>query len=269
MLGKLLKYELQGTALYFLPLFAATLVFSILIRLCGSVFDYNWGWINGLLIFVEVLLIITLAVMTLVITIRRFYLNLLGNEGYLMFTLPVSTHHNILSKLLVAMLWTIAGMLVVALSIIIMAGFGNIAADFSSAWRDISNFLLTELNLSPFLLLCEFAIIGLIGVASNILFLYLAMAIGQLANEHKFLASIGAFLGLQVALSIISSTIIANLSLAWINDASYWIETFKTPGGIMQLVQIIMLASAIIGITTSVAYYFITHWLLKRRLNLS
>jgi hypothetical protein len=45
--------------------------------------------------------------MTLIVLIQRFYKNLLGDEGYLMFTLPVQSWSHILSKLAVSMLWTV------------------------------------------------------------------------------------------------------------------------------------------------------------------
>ncbi|MCL2336631.1 MAG: hypothetical protein FWC60_04335 [Firmicutes bacterium] len=268
MLGKLLKYELKSMAHYFVPLFAATLLFSVLIPLYGNVFGNNSYWISGLLIFVEAVLIIALTVMALVITIQRFYKNLLGQEGYLMFTLPVNTHHNILSKLLAAMLWNTGALLIVALSvIIIMAGSGNISQIFIALWRLFNDTFATA-SLNPFLMLFEWTVIGIINLASNILLLYLAMSIGQLANEHKFLASFGAYLGLEVILSIITAiigVIITNLPEAWSNGFQIWYAALS-PAAAMHLAT---LGLALISMVCSVLYYFITHWLLKHRLNLT
>ena len=44
-------------------------------------------------------------VVSLVVVIQRFYKSLLGDEGYLMFTLPVETWKLVMSKLLVAIFW--------------------------------------------------------------------------------------------------------------------------------------------------------------------
>jgi len=268
MLGKLLKYELKATAHYFLPLFAAMLIFPIIMRLFGGVFGQELSWIGGLLMFIEVILMIALAVMVLVITILRFYKNLLGSEGYLMFTLPVSAHHNILSKLLAATLWNIASGLVVMISIFIIAGFANIAEMLSSGWQTFSYMLRFELNLNPAMMLFQWSIVGLICVACNILMLYLAMAIGQLANERKFWASFGAYVGIQIAGGILTSTIgasIATMPGPWIRALSAWFESLSTGA----LVQTITLIVALAAIACGAVYYFLTHWLLKRKLNLT
>ena len=56
-------------------------------------------------------------VATLIVVIQRFYKSLLGDEGYLMFTIPVKAWQNILNKLLVSMLWTFTSTVI---------GFGSI-----------------------------------------------------------------------------------------------------------------------------------------------
>jgi hypothetical protein len=268
MLGKLIKYELKGTAHYFLPLFGALLIFSILIRLFSNMFDQGFSALSGLLIFVEVLLIIAVSVMVLVITIQRFYKNLLGNEGYLMFTLPVSTHHNILSKLLTATIWNIATMLVVTLAIIIMIWqSANLADALRYVWENISYYTdMYGLNLISIII--TWAVVCLINIASNILLLYLAMAIGQLANEHKFLASFGAYIAMQFAIATIVAilgTIASFLPPSTLQGISEWIESLSTAASI----QIVTLTTAIISIAVGAVYYFLTHWLLKRKLNLA
>ena len=267
MLGKMLKYEVMITAHYFLPLFAGALLFSVIYRLFGNVFSNALNWISGLLIFFEIVLIIALAVMTVVITIQRFYKNLLGSEGYLMFTLPVSTHYNILSKLLIAMLWNIAALLITALSIFIMASYGNIAEIISGLWQSFYEALNMQ-GLNPILLLCEWIILGLLSVAGNILALYLAMSIGQLANVHKFMATFGAYVGIQFLLvigTVILGSIMRKLPASFFHTLSRWF-------GSLSSVATIHLVTLIIGLATlagGVIYYFITHWLLKHKLNLT
>ena len=49
----------------------------------------------------------------------RFRNNLMTDEGYLMFTLPVSVHQLLWSKLLVSMLWFIAVFCVDALALVL------------------------------------------------------------------------------------------------------------------------------------------------------
>ena len=97
MLGKLLKYELKATSRVFIPLYIAILVVSIVNGLSLNLEILN---IQGLATIVLMCLFISLFVITIVVTIQRFNKNLLKDEGYLMFTLPVSSKHLVLSKYL-------------------------------------------------------------------------------------------------------------------------------------------------------------------------
>ncbi len=53
------------------------------------------------------LLIAAVFVMTLVVTIQRFNKNLLGDEGYLSFTLPVKVTATSYSKMIISLMWTV------------------------------------------------------------------------------------------------------------------------------------------------------------------
>ena len=97
MLGKLLKYELKATSRVFVPLYIAILVVSIVNGLSLNLEIFN---IQGLATIILMCLFISLFVITIVVTIQRFNKNLLKDEGYLMFTLPVSSKYLVLSKYL-------------------------------------------------------------------------------------------------------------------------------------------------------------------------
>ena len=73
-------------------------------------------------------------IVTFFVIIQRFYKNLLGDEGYLMNTFPVTTITNITSKLSIATFWNIVSGFVAVFSIIIMA-FNPDA--FSSFFREL------------------------------------------------------------------------------------------------------------------------------------
>ena len=121
MLGKLMKYEFKATARIFLPLFAALLVVAAVNRVFLAM-NFMVPKIIGTSI--SVVMIIAICVIALILTLQRFYRNLLKSEGYLMFTLPVSTDSLIWSKLLVAAIWSVASFIVVLLAVSIMAVTG-------------------------------------------------------------------------------------------------------------------------------------------------
>ena len=70
-------------------------------------------------------------VVTAVILIQRFYKNLLGSEGYLMFTLPVTVTQHLLSKTIIAVVMIALSGIAAFLSIGIFAdmSFGTLFVD--------------------------------------------------------------------------------------------------------------------------------------------
>ena len=114
MLGKLLKHEFRATGRILLPLMGAVIVLALLANgsmtmLANGMADSSaaakFTGLRILLILIVVMFfigIVTMAVMTVVLMVSRFYRNLLKDEGYLMFTLPVSTHELVWAKLIVS-----------------------------------------------------------------------------------------------------------------------------------------------------------------------
>ena len=101
---KLLKYEWKACARICLPLYGAMLLMSVVSALmttesAQNIMDGIPTAILGMLYFA---LLIAVFVVTAVILIQRFYKNLLGDEGYLMFTLPVTVAQHIWSKVIIA-----------------------------------------------------------------------------------------------------------------------------------------------------------------------
>lgn len=98
MTGKLLKYELKATARVMLPLYLVMLLATLVMAVnldSGKVNNFILNTIINAAFFIAVF--VCFVVGTLMI-LQRFYKNLLGSEGYLMFTLPVTTMQNILGK---------------------------------------------------------------------------------------------------------------------------------------------------------------------------
>ena len=66
--------------------------------------------------------------------LQRFYKNLLGDEGYIMFTLPASVHQHVWSKLIVSAVWFIATGVVVFLSVFVAAFNVSFLTDLASVF---------------------------------------------------------------------------------------------------------------------------------------
>ena len=99
MLGKLIKYDLKALAKILAPLWGVLLVMGLIFGI--SIRSNLDGIGNTMIVFslvVIVAVIVAIFVMNVIIVIQRFWNGLLQEEGYLMFTLPVTTRSLILSK---------------------------------------------------------------------------------------------------------------------------------------------------------------------------
>ena len=119
MLRKLLKHEFRATARVMIPLYLITVLLAVLTRASALwaemvTFDGMLGrnflaLLSGIIIFGFVLALIATFVVAVILAILRFRSNLMADEGYVMFTLPVSTHTLVWSKLIVSGMLLFAG----------------------------------------------------------------------------------------------------------------------------------------------------------------
>ena len=120
MLGKLLKYEFKSTARTFGILYGVLLLVAILgsFTMGTNINEDSLSVITTVLMVTYSVLVGAIIVITFYMIVTRFYRNLLQEEGYLMHTLPVHEWQQILSKLIVAVIWLILSSIIVILSII-------------------------------------------------------------------------------------------------------------------------------------------------------
>ena len=108
MLVKLIGYETKAFGRIMLPLYAAMLGFALITGLSLRFMPENFtSGLPGVLLFMLYgILMMSIVVMTCVLSVTRFYKNLLGVEGYLMFSLPTDTGTLIASKVISVILWS-------------------------------------------------------------------------------------------------------------------------------------------------------------------
>lgn len=213
MLGKLLKYEFKATSRILLPLYGALLIFAFIVKIfIGTKLDgVNMDFLGGIPAVVSIFTygatMAAVFIVTIFIIIQRFYKNLLGDEGYLMNTLPVSITSNICSKIIVAIFWSLISIFIAALSIIIMVYNPDLFKEF---WPNL--FMLFSEAHSRFgvsfpIIIIEFIFAGLFQLALNIMLIYASISIGHLLPKMKILGSFGAFIVLNIIMNtVVSST---------------------------------------------------------------
>ena len=266
MLGKLLKYELKATSRVFVPLYIAILVVSIVNGLSLNLEILN---IQGLATIVLMCLFISLFVITIVVTIQRFNKNLLKDEGYLMFTLPVSSKHLVLSKYLTSLIWTFLSFVVAFLSftiIFMITTYGDFnysyfINEFNLLFSNISNILGTTI-------LSEFFKIVLLIIISYTIFIfnvYLSLSIGQLPIFNRF-RNISSFIGFLVINLLISyvQNIVDNafVNIEAIDNVNYSIDSISS------IVSKGLNVAIIINIIIILVLFFATSYILNKKLNL-
>lgn len=262
MLRKLLKYEIKATARILLPLYLVVLLFGFINRFLNpfnAIEASNSFNLHAVLSMFSIILyiglIVGIIVMTFIIMIQRFYKNLLGDEGYLMFTLPVRSWEHIISKLLVSMLWIILSFLTVICSILIIANINNLFGELSNVINSIRNYIGNAgLLLIPICLLVE--------ITYSIVTIYDAISLGHLFTKHKLLASFGAYIVLYIISQITFGVFM--LVYATTNLNLFTNKATPTPSQI-----IIFAASATcLYLLLAVGNFILTNVILKKRLNL-
>lgn len=275
MLKKLLKYEIRATARLFLPVFGAILVLAILNNIFFNFNDIP-DFAAVLTMMVYVILIIALFVLVFVVMIQRFYKNLLCDEGYLMFTLPVKTWQLIASKLIVSIMWLAICSAVTVLSIFIVAFSPEMLQAIPGLMGTFSDFLAHYVGISEVTLLFEFLLSMLIGTIGSVLMIYAAISVGHLVHKHRVLTAFGAYIGLNIVESIITNlyfTLIGRIYDSAIPYGAYGSYQFGYGAydfarELVGAMHMVMIPTLIITVIFSAAYFVLTNYILSHRLNL-
>ena len=266
MLGKLMKYEIKATGRILIPLYLVLLAFAVINKVfIGTGLSdklQGFGSIPFILsIFGYGVTMAAVFIVTFFIIIQRFYKNLLGDEGYLMNTLPVNTITNITSKLSIATFWTIISGIVAILSIIIMAfepnNFGRFFYETFNAFSEGYS----KFGIQIYIIIIELIIAGLTQFMQFISMIYASVSIGHLFNKHRILSSFGAFIVLNIISGAITSSMGIALSTSGLTDLFRNIDSFGS-------VHLVLISISLYNLLFLIVYFIITSYILKNKLNL-
>ena len=265
MLGKLMKYELKSTARILIPLYITLLVFATISKIFieTRITDklHNFGAIPFFLsVFGYGCTMAAVFIVTFFVIIQRFYKNLLGDEGYLMNTLPVSTLTNITSKISIATFWNIISGFVAILSIIIMAFNPDAFSKFSNElFRALSEGY-SEFGVQVYIVIIEIIIAILVYLIKFLTMIYASISIGHLFNKHRILSSFGAFIVLNLITTAISSAIGIASSIAG--------KTLFDNIQSLLTIHLFLIFAILFNLIFFIIYFIITNYILKNKLNL-
>ena len=270
MLGKLIKHEFRATGRILLPVYLVMLLTAALVRGFQVLTEQTAGEFMRALAVLSVLLFSAAvfggSILAFVLMIYRFYKNLMTDEGYLMFTLPVTTGQLIWSKMIVSAVWLLATAAMDVLSMFI-------SVFDSAAWRDIFQLpgllwqQLREYAGNLGLIPAELVVLVLLAALVCFLKFYAAIALGYSFTNRKMLLSVAFFAAFSVAEQLAASAgLIAFASVgiprSWLRGA---VGTMDYYAASAQLA----LGGAILAVVLyGAVYYAVTYLSLKKRLNL-
>ena len=266
MLSKLLKHEFRATGRILLPIYlllaVSTGLFCLTMNIDQTANYRALSIFRGLVVFAFFVTIFGAGIVTLALMVYRFYKNYMTEEGYLMFTLPVTTGQLIWSKVIVALVWTLvtslATMAALTLAVVASPGWTFYFPDFRELWQQ----LLSQVSggqVAAFIL--EFVAIVLFAILGSYLMFYAAIALGHSFANHKIFLSVVFYLAFSIAMQTVFSfggiygLIAAGENGYFSGDPLVWIH---------------QLSLVAVGSTLLIAavFYVVTHLMLKMRLNL-
>lgn len=267
MLMKLMKHEFRATARVMGPLYLVLLVTAVGANVSTrGLLETNNHFLNllgGLLVMAFTFAIMGVCLMSLVLMIQRFHKNLLGDEGYVMFTLPASVHQHVWSKLIVSAVWFAATLAAVCVASVIMVYEVGFMKMFFRGLGQMFQELTAYYALNGTALALEFLLLCFLGCCAMCLQFYAAMAIGYSFPNHKGLLSVAFFFGLQFAMQALGGALLITLDRPF-----FWnlMPNWNLDG--MAAMHLMMGTLILCCVLYGAIFYVVTTIFLKKRLNL-
>lgn len=267
MFVKLLKWEFRQTGRVMLPVLGGSLILyggALGVQALMGLLVNAPLWLNvacHLLYTLTVLALIMCAVAAFFYGVVRFY-RLLGDEGYLMFSLPVTASQHIGAKLIASCAWTILS------ALFSFVASGAEAVTIVGTNDPELEELLAQLWPGAPLYLGFFAFL-LVSLVLSVLWMYFLCAVGAQWGQSRFAATVIAYIVSGIAVQILSVAALAALAFA----AAY------SPLG--QRAAVHFMTNPLAALTAWVwgfaalsaafaaALFFATRYLVTKRLNLA
>ncbi len=247
-------------------------VIVLVFTLIGIVALSNGNWVDAMeknawyaTIYVSYFMlyyfaILALGVATTFYFLIRFYKNLYTDQGYLMHTLPVTSHQLILSKAFVMYIWQVISGCVMFVSILLLANSLVWGMENINIFKALMEIDFGDIRLN-FIDVLDIIVVVLIVIGCqifSIMFGYLAISLGQLSKNHKLISSIGIYMGMQIVLQMVFSFFQIGFNLTMVNVDS------PSEG----LVFAILCLIAIVVFAADAGMYAGSNYIMKNKLNL-
>lgn len=274
MLKKLLKYDLKSSV----KIFSLSSVIMIAVMFMGGVAMAVSERLDnidepnavqsavialcGLVTFFAFALLFAYSIVIVVLVVRRFYCSFFTDEGYLTFTLPASIHSQLLSKTLFGVIYSFGGLIVQGISLFLCGLSLYIFSDFTVDFPiDAIGRFLDENSGKATVIMLLFALFVICSEIFSVMVLYLAFTIGSaITGKYKLVAGIAVYFGINMLFQFIPMPLSIMFFAAMPEDAEI---------SVFGVLSTILIVGIVISLAVSVICYFVTHSLLKNKLNLA
>lgn len=278
MLGKLIKHEWLST--WKVPTILCIYLGVLTILGCVSFLSPMWQTDN---LVIEIIAILSVALYMLslfaisitvyVYFIVRFYRNMYTSEGYLTHTLPVKPWEHIFSKGLIYFIWMFisATAMITSAVLIVITAISTVEGDMLYiVWEAMKTEVMPELNvvwqemfgMSVSGYIVVILVVAFVSSIYSIMMMYVSMAIGQLFNKYKVLASFVAYAVVNFVVNLITTVVQLPIYKMAFE------ETFTGSGDISNIFSYSIWSSVGVCAVLAVVFAFVTEYITRKKLNL-
>lgn len=268
MVKKLLKHEVLAYLRVWIPMqciLMAIAIFGRILRFFESDSDI-YSMINGSSVVIYVLAIIASVGLTFVFGIVRFYKNLFSKEGYLSFTLPVTISQHLFAKVIIAGIFMIFTYVSVLISVLIMTS-GELFSKIMKVIHRLIDIGYTYAHTNFTFYIIEVLVLLVVTSFTQFLLYYACISIGQRFRGNRALGAVVVYFIYYIITQILSTILVVILALSEkflpVNGILRFVESHP-----LEMIHIYLCGMLVLQLLTTALYYFVTHTMIRKKLNL-
>lgn len=270
MLGKLLKHEWKATWRYLALLNGATILIALIGKI-GLLLKPNLPeFVILLYVALYTILLFGASIVNLVLLSIRFYRNLFTDEGYLTNTLPVTAACKLNVKILNCLFWVFINTICTILSVVLFVTSIAKPSEFQwflAEWQKLFMELIG--TSSQFWALFYLLFSSITGTVFLILMIYFSISIGCAFNSHKVLASVITFLLTYVVVQVLSTALMMLAGFHKVLRSMLYLSETLGKHTYLPSYQNVQLWSWIFSLVATAIFYFVTRYMMTKKLNLN
>ena len=275
MVKKLFKYEWISARRFLVPLSLVLIGLAVVGRLTYLIdaetisvkaLSLLVGLAQGLVTTFNVLAIGALFLISQIMLVVRFYRNIVGQEGYLTMTLPVTPGTHIFVKTVFSVLVSVWNVLLSVCSLCILGIGTEVENDILAGISQITDVVIEKAGTVNFALyIAELVLLGVVALFFQFSLFYACIAVGQQMKKHRVLGALLSYAVWYVFTQIISviTTVVVMIFEEQLDAFLDVIALNPVPWLHGILVVLIVFNAAL-----ALVFYLVSRFMLTKKLNL-